>query len=102
MARSVIVGLVVAMASATGTTAASAQHRDLVIRPGQTRAFTAAHRGDTVSCEGLRLTIQSTPTYAHTPGIGKRLAFHYAYAPGLVLSVRAPEQRLVIATCKRR
>jgi hypothetical protein len=102
MARPLIIGFVVLIfASFVG--AASAQHRVLVIHPGETHTFTATHRGDTVSCGSLHLTVQLTPTYAHIRGETiKRLAYRYVYSQTLVLSVAAPQHHLITATCKRR
>jgi hypothetical protein len=97
----VLGGLVVVSATLAG--AASAQRRDLVLHPGQTRTFIGVHRGDTVSCKGLRLTVQMTPSYAHIRGATRRrLIFRYADAAGLVLSVATPQQHRVAATCERR
>lgn len=102
MARPPIVGFMVVI-FATYSGAASAQHSVLVLHPDETRTFDAAHRGDTVSCEGLRLTVQRTPTHAHISGVAlQRLMYRQVYSAGLVLSVAAPLQHLVIATCKRR
>jgi hypothetical protein len=79
------------------------RQRDFVLHPGETRRFMAVHRRDTVSCGGLHLTVQSTPSYAHIDGLDrKRLIYRYAYARGLLLSFSAPQQHLVIATCRRR
>jgi hypothetical protein len=102
MARPVIVGFVV-LIFAIFAGSASAQHRAFILRPGETRTFAAVNRGDTVSCGGLRLTVQRTPTYAHVRGVAlERLIYRYAYGPGLVLSVAAPQGHRVTATCKRR
>jgi hypothetical protein len=102
MARSIIVGFVVAI-FAIFTGSASAQHRVLLLHPGETRTFDAVNRGDTVLCRGLHLTVQRTPSYTHVRGAAfRRLGYRYVYGNGLVLSFAAPQPHRVTATCKRR
>ncbi len=102
MTRPLIVAFVV-MIFAIFAGSASAQHRVLLLHPGETRTFDEVNRGDTVLCGGLHLTVQRTPTYAHIRGMAlKRLMYRYAYGPGLVLSFAAPQPHRVTAKCKRR
>jgi hypothetical protein len=102
VARPLLVAFVVVI-FATFAGSASAQHRALLLHPGETRTFDAVNRGDIVSCGELRLTVQRTPTYAHIRGIAvERLMYRYAFGPGLVLSFSAPQQHRVTATCNRR